>query len=135
MKTAESIDRYENQLAPELGAIVRVLRAEIDRALPDADSKVWHGHPVWFDGGNPIVGYNARRATVTILFWNGQALGEPGLTPMGKDRAAGKEFRIPAEIDKAELRRCLDKARVNVFDSAGHYRALREKARRAGSGK
>lgn len=130
MKTHESIEGYEDKLAPELRAVVRVLRAEIERSLPAATSKVWHGHPIWFDGDNPIVGYDARKATVTILFWNGRALHESGLTPMGKDRAAGKEFRTPAEIDKTELRRCLDKARINVFDSVGHFRALREEAKR-----
>ena len=131
MKTHDAILAYEDGLAPELAEVVRVLRAEIERALPAATSKVWHGHPVWFEGENPIVGYDARKATVTLLFWNGRALGEPGLSPIGKDRAAGKQYRSAADIDHAELRRCLDKARVDVFDSVGHFRALREEAKRA----
>jgi hypothetical protein len=30
----------------------------IDRTLPDASNKIWHGHPVWFLEENPIVGYS-----------------------------------------------------------------------------
>jgi len=130
MKTHESIEVYEDKLAPELSAIVRVLRSEIERSLPAAKSKLWNGHPVWFDGDNPIVGYAARKATVTILFWNGRALRESSLIPIGKDRAAGKEFRTPTDIDKIGLRRCLDKARIDVFDSVGHFRSLREKTKK-----
>jgi hypothetical protein len=130
MKAQESIQAYETRLAPELAETARLLRTEIEHALPGASSKVWHGHPVWFDGENPVVGYDARIKTVRILFWNGRALDEPGLSPVGKDRAAAKEFAGAASVDRTELRRCLDKARANVFDSAGHYRKLRERAKR-----
>lgn len=130
MKTHESIHEYEAGLAPALAETARSLRAEIERALPDAHSKVWHGHPVWFDGENPVVGYDAHKTTVRILFWNGRALNEPGLHPVGKDRAAAKEIRKAADLDRTELRRCLEKARTNVFDSVAHYRELRARQRR-----
>lgn len=131
MKAHESIHRYEAGLPPGLARVARLLRSEIERALPGASSKVWHGHPVWFDGENPVVGYDARRATVNLLFWNGQALGEPGLVPVGKHRAAGKELRTVADIDRTELRRWLEKARINVLDSAALVRELREAAKRS----
>ncbi len=130
MSTAESIRRYNAALPTGHAAIARLLRSEIEAALPDASSKVWHGHPVWFDGENPIVGYDARKQTVNILFWNGQALGEPGLVPVGQYRAAGKQFRTAAEVDRVELRRCLKRARTNVFDGVTYFRKLREAAKR-----
>lgn len=62
-----------------LKAICAVIRELIGTALPKATSKVWHGSPVWFIDDNPVVGYNATAQTVNLLFWNGQAFGEPAL--------------------------------------------------------
>ncbi|MFN0064291.1 MAG: hypothetical protein ACKVPX_17420 [Myxococcaceae bacterium] len=130
MPTNDSILRYDAALPASQADIARFLRAEIEVALPKALSRVWHGHPVWFDGENPIVGYDARKSSVNILFWNGQALGEPGLAAVGKYRAAGKQFEHASEIDRAELRRCLKKARTNFFDGVTYFRKLREAAKR-----
>lgn len=130
MSTSDTLSSYEARLAPAQAELVRLLRAEIDGALPDASSKVWHGHPVWFDGENPVVGYDARKASVNLLFWNGQALGEAELVPVGKHRAAGRSFETAAQVDPAALRRWLEKARTNVLDSASYFRELREAARR-----
>jgi hypothetical protein len=30
--------------------LTKLLRAEIEAALPKCSARVWHGHPVWFDG-------------------------------------------------------------------------------------
>lgn len=35
--------------------VCELLASEIMKGLPDAENKVWHGHPVWFIKGNPIV--------------------------------------------------------------------------------
>ena len=37
--------------------ICEALAHAIEEHLPDAENRVWHGHPVWFLDGNPIVGY------------------------------------------------------------------------------
>jgi hypothetical protein len=110
-------------------AICDRLRKLIDAALPNATSKVWHGSPVWFVDDNPVVGYNATAKTVNLLFWNGQAFDEPGLKPMGKYFAAQALFRDEAELDPAVIRRWLEKARSNVFDSRGYFKKLREEKR------
>ena len=39
---------------------------EIEHRLPAATSRVWHGHPVWFDGDHPIVGYDVRKRQATL---------------------------------------------------------------------
>jgi len=36
-------------------AICNALAKEIDAVLTDAESRLWHAHPVWFLEGNPIV--------------------------------------------------------------------------------
>ena len=127
----DSIASYNAKLPPNQTEIVARLRTEIEAALSDAVAKVWHGHPVWFDGENPVVGYDARKNSVNILFWNGQALGEPELVAVGKYRAAGKSFRESSEVDSVALRRWLEKARTNVFDGVTHFRKLREEAKRS----
>lgn len=34
------------------------LSSVISEELRDAESKIWHAHPVWFLAENPIVGYS-----------------------------------------------------------------------------
>lgn len=33
----------------------------IDEHLTYTERKVWHGHPVWFIDGNPIVGFSKQK--------------------------------------------------------------------------
>ena len=107
-------------------AICDRLRALIEAALPKATSKVWHGSPVWFIDGNPVVGYNATAKTVNLLFWNGQAFDEPELVPVGKYGAAQALFRDAADIRPTVIRRWLKKAGANVFDSKAFFKARRQ---------
>lgn len=41
----------------EARKICNFLRKEINQAPRGAENKVWHGHPVWFLDGNPIVAF------------------------------------------------------------------------------
>ena len=123
--THEAITRYAESLSGGQAAICRVLRNEIDAALPKAVSKIWHGNPVWFMGENPVVGYNATAKAVNLLFWNGQAFEEIDLKPVGKYRAAQAVFADAEEIDVKVVRRWLKKAKSDVFDSKAFFKKLR----------
>ena len=68
----DDIGAYAKKLKPQQKAVADSLRKTIDAALPKATSKVWHGHPVWFIGENPVVGYSTKTTGVALLFWNGQ---------------------------------------------------------------
>jgi uncharacterized protein YdhG (YjbR/CyaY superfamily) len=48
--------------------ICELLSHEIHKKLPQAESKIWHAHPVWFLDGNPIVGYSKQKAGVRLMF-------------------------------------------------------------------
>jgi hypothetical protein len=111
----DSIDAYDNALAPADVAICARLRAEIERGLPGADSKVWHGHPVWFIKGNPIVGYDKLKDCVRLLFWS-QSFDSPGLTAGGKFKAAEKRYVSVDEVDGDALEAWLDDARRIQWD-------------------
>jgi hypothetical protein len=122
----DRIAGYSEAQPPPLRAICDALRKLIDTALPAATSRVWHGSPVWFIDDNPVVGYSATAKTAKLLFWNGQAFDEAGLTPVGKYRAAQAVFAKAAEIDPKVIARWLAKARTDVFDSNAYFKKLRE---------
>ena len=60
------------------------LGTQIDNELTGAESKIWHGHPVWFLNGNPIVGYSKQKAGWRLMFWSGASFEEDKLNVMGK---------------------------------------------------
>ena len=130
---ADQIALYSEAQALPFRAICNALRGLIEKALPGATSKIWHGSPVWFAGENPVVGYNATKKTVNLLFWNGQALDEPAFKPVGKHGAAQALFTDTAEIDPGMVRRWMEKAGANVLDWRAYIKELRESSRAAGS--
>ncbi len=79
------------------------LRAVFAHALPDAEGKIWHRHPVWFIGGNPIVGYHRLKDGVRVLFWSGQSFPTPGLIPTGSFQAAEFWPTSLEHIDSSDL--------------------------------
>ncbi|ALZ75283.1 DUF1801 domain-containing protein [Rheinheimera sp. F8] len=96
--------------------ICALLAQEIDNALPDAQNKVWHAHPVWFLDGNPIVGYSKLKGCIRLLFWSGQSFASPGLTAEGKFKAAEARFVAVDQIDVVALRAWLAESRDIQWD-------------------
>jgi hypothetical protein len=85
-------------------------------SLLGAESKVWHGAPVWFLQGNPIAGYSVTKKGVQLLFWSGQSFDGPGLEPIGKFKAAGKYFTTPSQIDNTVVNDWLGKSKTIQWD-------------------
>ncbi len=97
--------------------ICDTLAVEIDRGLPEAESKIWHRHPVWFLDGNTIVGYSKLKAGIRLMFWSGASFDEPGLTPgTGKFKDASVIYTSADEINSRDLKRWLGKAREIQWD-------------------
>ena len=107
---------YNAALTPADRKIADLLAREIDRALPEAENKVWHAHPVWFLEGNPVVGYSKLKGNVRLLFWSGQSFDEAGLAPEGKFKAAEARFTAVSEVDTTALAGWLTKAREIQWD-------------------
>jgi hypothetical protein len=116
MSDAAQIDLYHARLTDGDRAIAALLRSEIGAQLPDAQGKVWHGHPVWFLDGNPLVGYARMKDSMRLLFWSGQSFGEAGLKAEGKFKAAAASIASQAEIELEDLRRWLQKTREIQWD-------------------
>lgn len=109
--------RYNDTQAPNERAICELLAGEIDRALPKAENKVWHGHPVWFIDDNPIVGYSKQKPGIRLMFWSGADFGEPGLNVVGKKfKDASVFYNSVPDVKKADLRRWLKKSRTIQWD-------------------
>jgi hypothetical protein len=110
------IKAYNLDKTPDRQAICDRLYQEIHTALPHAEHKVWHGAPVWFLDGNPIVGYHSLKKSMRILFWSGQSFDEPGLENEGSFKAAGAMIKDVDDIRSEDLQRWLKKAQEIQWD-------------------
>ncbi len=115
MKPGTQAD-YDALQTGEERAVCTALRDAIDAALPDAESRIWHAHPVWFLADNPVVGYSKLKGGIRLLFWSGQSFATPGLTPEGNFKAAEARFTAPDQIDHAALAAWLAEAREIQWD-------------------
>lgn len=99
--------------------VCSLLATEIAKALPDAVNKVWHGHPVWFLGDNPIVGYSQEKPGIRLMFWSGADFEEPGLNVLGKKfKDASVFYNAVTDVDTKALRRWLKKSQAIQWDYA-----------------
>ena len=97
-------------------AICDLLAYEIAQALPEAENRIWHRHPVWFLDGNPVAGYSKLKSCIRLLFWSGQSFEEAGLANEGSFKAAEARYTDAAQVDVEALRRWLGKARDIQWD-------------------
>jgi hypothetical protein len=110
------IRAYNAKLIKEDKAIALILGKEFDTALKGAESKVWHGHPVWFLDGNPIVGYHRLKDGMRVLFWSGQSFTTPGLSKEGNFKAAEVRYTDKASVKVTTLRKWLKESRMIQWD-------------------
>ncbi len=106
-----SITNYNDNQLPADKEICITLEQEINRSLPMAESKIWHGSPVWFLEGNPVVGYSKQKRGVRLMFWSGADFDEKDLeVGTGKFKDASIFYNSAGEIDTQDLKRWLTKA-------------------------
>lgn len=93
------------------------LAESITLNLSFTESKVWHGSPVWFIDGNPIVGYSIQKPGVRLMFWSGVDFDEPDLKPgNGKFKDASIIYKNISEIDFNDLKLWLQKSEKIQWD-------------------
>ncbi len=111
------IKTYNEKQSPGDIKVCDLLAKTIDKELSDAESKVWHGHPVWFLDSNPIVGYSRQKAGIRLMFWSGADFEEDRLMVRGeKFKDASIFYNKVSEIDTADLIRWLKKSRDIQWD-------------------
>lgn len=111
-----TIPAYNRAQSKDERAVCELLQHEIERALPKAEGKIWHGSPVWFLDGNPVVSYHKLKGGVRLLFFSGQSFDEEGLVPEGTFKAAEARYTSADQIRVTHLRRWLAKSRKYQWD-------------------
>ena len=110
------IQAYNDAQPAEARGVCHLLAAQIAAALPEAENKIWHGHPVWFLDGNPVAGYSKLKDAVRLLFWSGQSFEEEQLQAEGKFKAAEIRYTAADQVAVTDLKRWLEKARKIQWD-------------------
>lgn len=117
------IPTYSATFETDHREVCELLALEIDRALPEAESKIWHRHPVWFLEGNPIVGYSQQKPGIRLMFWSGADFEEELLNVVGKKfKDASIFYNEVSQVKKSDLRRWLKKAKLIQWDYQGLIR-------------
>ncbi len=111
------MEDYIQQLGSEDQAIARLIALTIDRQLPEAESKIWHGHPVWFINGNPIVGYSRQKKGMRLMFWSGADFMEgDSIVKGGKFKDASIFYNQVQDVDTVDLNRWLQQSKTIQWD-------------------
>ncbi|MEQ1905111.1 MAG: DUF2200 family protein [Pirellulaceae bacterium] len=111
------IQAYNNRQPTTEKQICNLLANTIDSVLTKAESKIWHGHPVWFLDGNPIVGYSKQKPGWRLMFWSGASFGEPQLNVVGKKfKDASIFYNSLEQIKNKDLKRWLKKSTEIQWD-------------------
>lgn len=125
------IKTFNAKLSPQDKEICDLLASTINTELSDADSKIWHAHPVWFLDGNPIVGYSKQKPGIRLMFWSGAGFDEEGLNLPGKKfKDASVFYNHVSDIEINDLKRWLQKSRdiqwdyKNIVKRKGHLERL-----------
>lgn len=114
--TNQEIQLYNNKLSSEDRLVCDQLMQIIDNQMPEAESKIWHGHPVRFLDGNPIVGYSKQKKWVCLLFRSGQSFEETGLKPEGSFKAAQICYTNTEQINQKDLEHWIEKSKSIQWD-------------------
>lgn len=113
----KDIQTYNANQATNDQIICDLLASVIHNELAEAESKIWHAHPVWFLDGNPIVGYSKQKAGIRLMFWSGADFEEIALNVKGqKFKDASIFYNQVSEIEMIELKVWLKKARDIQWD-------------------
>ena len=114
---SKDILSYNSKQSASYIDVCNLLSKEISKGLPKAENKIWHGHPVWFLDGNPIVGYSKQKPGIRLMFWSGAGFNEEGLEVKGaKFKDASVFYNHVSEIVKKDLKRWLKKSKDIQWD-------------------
>lgn len=113
----KAIASYNAQQSEKDKEICDLLAKAINKELIEAESKIWHAHPVWFIEGNPIVGYSKQKKGIRLMFWSGADFEEEGLNVRGeKFKDASIFYKEVGEIITDDLVNWLKKSRLIQWD-------------------
>ena len=113
----EEIKSYNDQQTETDQEVCDLLAFTINNELKEAESKIWHAHPVWFLDGNPVVGYSKHKKGIRLMFWSGADFDEESLIVReGKFKDASIFYNHFSEVNTEDLIRWLKKSREIQWD-------------------
>jgi hypothetical protein len=111
------IQAYNDKQAFVDKEICDLLAKIIDSELTEAESKIWHSHPVWFLNGNPTLGYSKQKKGIRLMFWSGADFDEESLNVKGeKFKDASIFYNNASEIKPSDINRWIKKSREIQWD-------------------
>ena len=109
---SEEIKLYNQQQTASDQEICNLLAQTINKELTEAESKIWHAHPVWFLNSNPTVGYSKEKKGIRLMFWSGADFDVENLNVKGqKFKDASIFYNHVSEVNTKELIFWLQKSR------------------------
>ena len=117
MTINEEIKSHNDQQTETDQEVCDLLAFTINNELTEAESKIWHAHPVWFLDGNPVVGYSKQKKGIRLMFWSGADFAEESLIVReGKFKDASIFYNHFSEVNTEDLIRWLKKSREIQWD-------------------
>ena len=109
---SEEVKLYNQQQTASDQEICNLLAQTINKELTEAESKIWHAHPVWFLNSNPTVGYSKEKKGIRLMFWSGADFDVENLNVKGqKFKDASIFYNHVSEVNTKELIFWLQKSR------------------------
>src|SRR5690606_22132562 len=116
-KMNPEIEQYNSKQGPIGKEICDLLAQIINGELPEAQSKIWHAHPVWFLSENPIVGYSRQKRGWRLMLWSGADFKDDKLNVLGgKLKDASILYTQAGQIETERLKDWLKKSREIQWD-------------------
>lgn len=115
--TAKTVSEYNELMSGKEWEICSTLYKLISVNLVGAENKIWHGSPVWFIDGNPIVSYSKQKAGIKLMFFSGADFDEPEFKMgSGKFKDASVTYTDAAQVNHNDIKRWLTLARDIQWD-------------------
>ena len=113
----KEVKSYNGQQTETDQEVCNLLAFTINNELTEAESKIWHAHPVWFLDGNPVVGYSKQKKGIRLMFWSGADFDEESLIVReGKFKDASIFYTHFSEVNTEALICWLKKSREIQWD-------------------
>src|SRR5690625_4202946 len=114
---SQEIQAFNEAQSDEEQEICKILSNVISQHLPEAESRIWHAHPVWFLEGNPVVGYSKLKGCIRLFFWSGASFDEEQLQAgTGKFKDASIRYTSADQIHLEDVERWFGKSRDIQWD-------------------
>ncbi len=98
-----TVDDYVAKIPPALRDVATELRRVVREAAPEAIESVKWGQPV-YDSGGPFAALKAYPRWITLTFWRGAALPDPGGLLAGEgDRMRHARFQSVADVQPGAI--------------------------------